>query len=636
LAQATLFTAASATLSGGPPLVSVIIPAHNASETIAVTLESLRAQTEQRWEAIVVDDGSTDATPELVAQVAAGDGRVRLLRQAWGGVSAARNAGMAQAGAGWLLFLDADDWLAPRHLERLSALLAADPALDVAHGGWVRAAPDGRLSDDYFGLLAADHFPALAGSCTLATLGVALIRRGVVEEVGGFDQSYRHCADWDLWLRLARAGARFGAVRERLAFYRLRPASLSLTAENTERLLKDVLRVVTLAHSPDPRVPAPLLAYREGAPRQQLPGRRLAIASWVAGLAIGNGLDARPLLGALAGNQDPDLDPAAIAMLLFEAVPAPRGRLVADWPALWPEVEHLLGAYLEALEAQAGAPGLTERARAALELMVIERARGEQPQLIGSSYVVAVELTRPIEALPIPAGARLLCCELLVEGRRRGRVNIPAESHIVSAHAIIDAVAVELGWQLLGDYFARTLYPTLRAEDGPDGVRLWRGELLLADNLPAEVALCPSAAHDQVGWGLLLQELWGRPAAPAARFYEAIRPDAYGGPALLADGSLTVEISDATPFVRSGAEQLQVTLTVGGEAVATAQVPVQEGLVSPDELIAALTAEAGLKLCYAAVRRGLIGRPLLAEPQGLRERLSAAARAAVPAERATR
>src|ERR687891_679287 len=98
--------------------VSVIIPAYDAAETIAETLESVLAQTSRNWEAVVVDDGSHDDTARIVENFTRREKRIRLIRQPNGGEAAARNSGIAAAKHDWLLFLDADDWIAPGYLER--------------------------------------------------------------------------------------------------------------------------------------------------------------------------------------------------------------------------------------------------------------------------------------------------------------------------------------------------------------------------------------------------------------------------------------------------------------------------------------------------------------------------------------
>src|SRR5262245_39894426 len=101
--------------------VSIIIPAYNTQATLPKTLASLQAQTNTAWEAIVVDDGSTDLTSEVAATFVAGDSRLRLVRQANAGESAARNAALVHATSDWLVFLDSDDWLLPTFLERMTS-----------------------------------------------------------------------------------------------------------------------------------------------------------------------------------------------------------------------------------------------------------------------------------------------------------------------------------------------------------------------------------------------------------------------------------------------------------------------------------------------------------------------------------
>lgn len=93
------------------PLVTVVIPAYNAEKYIEETLDSLRAQTLTDWQALIVDDGSTDATAQIAEKASAADARFRLLRQENAGVSAARNHGLREAQGTYILFLDSDDTL---------------------------------------------------------------------------------------------------------------------------------------------------------------------------------------------------------------------------------------------------------------------------------------------------------------------------------------------------------------------------------------------------------------------------------------------------------------------------------------------------------------------------------------------
>jgi hypothetical protein len=125
------------------PAISVIVPMHDVAAQAGAAIASLRAQTEGRFEAIVIDDGSTDGSGAVARAAAAGDARFRFVTQANRGLSAARNTGLALARAPLVAFLDGDDRFAPRFLERMLAALQADG------GPWVACAvadcwPDGR------------------------------------------------------------------------------------------------------------------------------------------------------------------------------------------------------------------------------------------------------------------------------------------------------------------------------------------------------------------------------------------------------------------------------------------------------------------------------------------------------------
>ena len=200
--------------------VSIIIPAYNAATTIADTLNSVLVQTCPDWEAIVIDDGSTDATSKVAQDFIERDPRIRLIRQQNGGEGAARNTGISKARYEWLLFLDADDWISPAYLERMTRELGSDQALHAVHCAYARVAADGTEIVDSYQAPSGDLFPTLARRAAFP-VHACIVRKGVVNDVGRFEVSLRTCTDWDLWQRIARTGARFGAVQEVLAFYRM-------------------------------------------------------------------------------------------------------------------------------------------------------------------------------------------------------------------------------------------------------------------------------------------------------------------------------------------------------------------------------------------------------------------------------
>lgn len=200
------------------------MPAYNAAFFIGRAIESVLAQTYAGWELIVVDDGSTDGTGQVIRGYQ--DPRVRYIRQANQGPAAARNLGLAESRGDSVVFLDADDWWARRCLERLAGVLGSTSAQNaVAHADWAYAADTGQTG--------AVVSSAMDGGGALATLVLrnpiaihcALIRRSALEAVGGFPVEDPALEDWELWLRLAAAGYGFVHIPELLAFYCWRPGS---------------------------------------------------------------------------------------------------------------------------------------------------------------------------------------------------------------------------------------------------------------------------------------------------------------------------------------------------------------------------------------------------------------------------
>ena len=234
-----------------PPLVSVVVPAHNYGHLLGETLATLRAQTSPHWEAVVVDDGSTDDTEAVATRAAADDPRVRYVRQANAGASVARNTGLAHTGGAFVQFLDADDLLEPRKFEAQVAYLDAHPDVGVVYGD-VRFFTDGAPGVLRRAMASDDPWmPCVSGTddvlralthANALVVNAPLVRRAVLDAVGPFDPGIRGVEDWDLWLRCALAGVRFAyddAPGTR-ALVRAHPSSVStdrtLMFENGLRL----------------------------------------------------------------------------------------------------------------------------------------------------------------------------------------------------------------------------------------------------------------------------------------------------------------------------------------------------------------------------------------------------------------
>jgi GT2 family glycosyltransferase len=354
--------------AGPSPKVSFVVPAYNAAATLAEAVGSIRAQTFGDWEAVIVDDGSTDDTAAMAMRYVEEDPRFRLIRQHNRGLSAARNAGIRVSQGEWLVFLDSDDWLAPEYLDLMVRKVAAHPNLAAVVCGCVRVTPSGGHHETaiYEPPSMSDPFPAFAVDCPIA-IHNCTVRRSLVETLGGFDTTLDSCQDWDFWQRVARTTSPFGTVQEVLAFYRTRPGSISSKAD---RALVNGWIVIRRGHAADPRVPAPDPRYATGMPVAGLPEALYRQAVWAASIMLAQGKDARSLLPLMGEQRAASLAPELVAGWLFRSVPHAASREADYWPTLWPEVVKRLTAYLEALEVQSGANGLANRCGREIERLL--------------------------------------------------------------------------------------------------------------------------------------------------------------------------------------------------------------------------------------------------------------------------
>jgi teichuronic acid biosynthesis glycosyltransferase TuaG len=235
-------------------LVSIVMPAYNAGRHVAESVRSVQAQTCGRWELVVVDDGSTDDTREVVEAFAAVDSRVRCVGRENGGQAAARNTGLREARGELVAFLDADDLWLPGKLEAQLKVLEEKGVDLVYSDGDIFSEEGGAWAGERFNILpgearGAEMFRTLFESNRIATLSV-LVRREALDAVGLFDEdrAYQNCEDYDLWMRLALSGASFYGMTEKLMRYRRHADATTYTAS---RLLTPMLAVI-LKHASDP------------------------------------------------------------------------------------------------------------------------------------------------------------------------------------------------------------------------------------------------------------------------------------------------------------------------------------------------------------------------------------------------
>lgn len=230
------------------PAVTIVVTSSNRSELLQLALRSVQLQDFERWECIVVDDGSLDFSLSIAQAFAAVDSRFRIIKHAAAhGPSAARNTGLVAARAAYVCFLDDDDMLLSQSLSTRLLALAGQPGHVVgSYCDWINVQPDSELE-----ALAGIRKPTVRGAISFGDLAHGapfilsspLVRADAVRAVGGFDESMGHAEDADLWCRLARQGFCFAYAASVGVAYRRSPGSIVLSSPTSQvRGLLDVLR----------------------------------------------------------------------------------------------------------------------------------------------------------------------------------------------------------------------------------------------------------------------------------------------------------------------------------------------------------------------------------------------------------
>ena len=207
------------------PRFSIIVPCFDAALTLPATLAALRAQTVADWECLLVDDGSGDATPEIIHQATLADRRFRALRNPARGPSAARNVALTEARCALVAFCDADDLWLPEKLARMAERFH-DPAIAAVYArvAFFSEGRDGAVSRIAAGDLT---IPTLLGENPVCTMSNLVVRREVFRATDGFDPDMVHNEDLEWLIRLVGAGHRVVGHAETLVRYRTSPAGLS-------------------------------------------------------------------------------------------------------------------------------------------------------------------------------------------------------------------------------------------------------------------------------------------------------------------------------------------------------------------------------------------------------------------------
>jgi glycosyltransferase involved in cell wall biosynthesis len=226
-------------ISSNFPIISVIIPAYNSEKTIKITIDSVLNQTFKNFELIVINDGSTDSTLDIISQIQ--DYRLKVLSFDNAGGNVSRNRGLHQAVGEFISFLDADDiWTTDKLASQLEALQANTDA-KVAYSWTDYIDENGKfLVTGNHLTVNGDVYERLLVSNFLENGSNPLIYRADLVELGGFDESLKAAQDWDMWLRLA-AKYSFICVPSVQILYRVSANSLSANLARQEKACLQVL-----------------------------------------------------------------------------------------------------------------------------------------------------------------------------------------------------------------------------------------------------------------------------------------------------------------------------------------------------------------------------------------------------------
>ena len=230
------------------PKISIVIPAYNSESTITETIESVQKQTFSDFEVIIIDDGSTDKTVEIINKI--DDERIKVISYENGGVSTARNRGISHTNGEFIAFIDADDLWTIDKLELQIAALEKYPEAGVAYSWTYFMYEQGKVIKPghpvYF---KGDVYSNLLVENFLAHGSNPLVRREVIDCVGGYDSNFPHCADWDFYLRLA-SYCHFALVPKHQIYYRQSSGSMTSKIDGIEKQLLMMFEKTFKAASP--------------------------------------------------------------------------------------------------------------------------------------------------------------------------------------------------------------------------------------------------------------------------------------------------------------------------------------------------------------------------------------------------
>lgn len=301
---------------------SIIIPCYNSVDTLQATLNSIQAQTCGDWEIICVDDGSTDATLDLLQIAKAHDPRIRICQNFGKGPSSARNLGAQVFATGSIIaFCDADDIWGPDKLSQLAECFS-DPKVDAAFGKIAFFQHDPALATTFSTVPSYPlSIPMLLGENPVCTMSNIAVRHAVFNATGGFDETFVHNEDLDWLIRLVGQGAHVIGIDVCQTWYRTNQYGLSANLRAMQRGREGAVRTAAqYGYAPSNRSEAIFLRYLSRRALRLGQGRILPLIFALQGLVhspIGFFNAPKRGLATLAGALVAPVLPASLSQHLF-------------------------------------------------------------------------------------------------------------------------------------------------------------------------------------------------------------------------------------------------------------------------------------------------------------------------------
>jgi glycosyltransferase involved in cell wall biosynthesis len=315
-----------------------VIAVRNGDAYLGEAIASIRAQTFSDFELIVVDDGSTDGTPEILDAARREDGRIQVLRQEAGGVSRARNRGCEAARGRYLAILDADDVALPERLALQVAYLDARPEVAVVGGAGIIVAEDGReIGAAEYPTDTAETEALLASGRTPLMQSAATMRADAFRATSGYRATLERAQDFELWLRISEHGL-VANLSDPVVLYRIHGGQASIRDFEKSAIAVRVALAAAQRRQrgePDPLETAAVvdraLARSLGIPDREIADQELDSALWMARVMArgGYGAEAERIWKACAARVRDTSDPGATRRRLLSdraAARAAEGR----------------------------------------------------------------------------------------------------------------------------------------------------------------------------------------------------------------------------------------------------------------------------------------------------------------------